>query len=82
MPKTRRKEPDAYLPPSDLARERGDEPASIEEDIAVGDELYCAEPPCDPFAPTEARPGTSEKIDVMRERVRRGQSPFHPDDAR
>lgn len=37
-----------------------------------------------PLAPalesTEARPGTADKIEVMRQRVTAGQSPFHQDD--
>lgn len=30
---------------------------------------------------THHRPGTYEKIEVMRQRVARGEAPFHPDDA-
>jgi len=32
--------------------------------------------------PTDALPGTAEKIEVMRERKRRRLAIFHPDDAR
>lgn len=35
-----------------------------------------------PAKPTEALPGTREKIKVMRQRVARGESPFHPLDQR
>ena len=31
--------------------------------------------------PTEARPGTMEKIEVMRRRIEQGEAPFHPEDA-
>ena len=31
---------------------------------------------------TSARPGSLEKIEIMRERVARGEDLFHPDDAR
>lgn len=34
-----------------------------------------------PDQPTKALPGTPEKIAVLVERARRGQSLFHPDDA-
>jgi hypothetical protein len=34
-----------------------------------------------PAEPTDAPPGTPEKVEVMRERVTRLESPFHPDDA-
>lgn len=35
-----------------------------------------------PVEPTRALPGSKEKVRVMRERVRRGESCFHPGDAR
>ena len=34
-----------------------------------------------PAAPTKALPGSAEKIKIMRERVARGESCFHPGDA-
>jgi len=33
-----------------------------------------------PSEPTSHLPGSDEKIEVMRARVERGESPFHPDD--
>jgi len=33
-----------------------------------------------PAEPTSHLPGSDEKIEVMRARVERGESPFHPDD--
>jgi hypothetical protein len=39
-------------------------------------------PSVKPTAPTKARPGSAEKIKVMRERARRGEGLFHPNDAR
>ena len=38
------------------------------------------EPLVTPSEPTQAKPGSPEKIEVMRQRVERGESPFHPDD--
>lgn len=35
-----------------------------------------------PFLATKARPGSNKKIQIMRERVERGVSPFHKNDAR
>jgi hypothetical protein len=32
--------------------------------------------------PTDARPGTPEKVAVMEERANRGESIFHPEDAK
>jgi hypothetical protein len=34
-----------------------------------------------PKCPTNALPGTQEKLDVMRERAKRGERLWHPDDA-
>ena len=34
-----------------------------------------------PRRPTDARPGTAEKLAVMRKRLSEGESLFHPDDA-
>ena len=35
----------------------------------------------EPAEPTQARPGTAEKVDVMVARAEAGESVFHPDDA-
>ena len=45
-----------------------------------GEGNQVAEPPL-PDAPTQALPGTPEKIAVLAERVRRKQALWHPDDA-
>jgi hypothetical protein len=34
----------------------------------------------EPKEPTDATPGSSEKIEIMRQRVARGEGPTHPDD--
>ena len=44
----------------------------LEPDVAVDDDLD--------FVPTDARPGSDEKLDVMRQRYETGQPLFHPDD--
>lgn len=50
------------------------------EDVAERDDFDNWKPvPAE--EPTEARPGTVEKIEIMRARIEQGQSPFHPDDA-
>ncbi|XZE45975.1 hypothetical protein SH467x_001237 [Pirellulaceae bacterium SH467] len=41
---------------------------------------YTGEPP-EPATPTGARPGSFEKVQVMRERASRGEQLFHPQDA-
>lgn len=45
-------------------------------------EIDYTEPPREPLEPTDAIPGTPEKIKVMRQRVSRGEMPHHPLDAK
>jgi hypothetical protein len=46
------------------------------------DELGWNKPMLPPSVPTQARPGSAEKIEIMRQRVERGEAPCHPLDAR
>jgi hypothetical protein len=39
------------------------------------------QPPATPFAPTTARPGSPEKVAVLRQRARLRQCLWHPQDA-
>lgn len=39
-------------------------------------------PYVEPRSSTQARPGTEEKIEVMRSRIEKGESCFHPSDER
>lgn len=52
---------------------------SVLENDAMG---YSMQPLLTPMRPTDALPGTPEKIQVMKERVDNDCSPFHPRDKR
>ena len=56
-------------------------PTSVLDAIKLG--LWDFEPeelPTSEFDPTEALPGSSEKLDVLAERIRRGQPLWHQSD--
>lgn len=44
------------------------------------EEIEYAEPPRQPTFATNATPGSKEKVRIMRARVAKGESPFHPAD--
>lgn len=59
-----------------------DSPSDDEAPLNNDEEIDYVEPPRPPLFPTSARPGSISKLRIMRDRVKEGESPFHPNDAK